>query len=106
MLVKGIQYFHSDFVGRVHMKADSGDKKCFTVSTYNTTPPPLIFPHSASHWFPYVKKRIPVIHQEQFDLTAIQVISLACKNAGWVEFSGRKTGKYSCTEYLCLTICL
>lgn len=28
---------------------------------------------SASHWFPYVKKRILVIDQEQFELSAIQV---------------------------------
>lgn len=27
----------------------------------------------ASHWFPYVKKRILIIHQEQFELSPIQV---------------------------------
>ena len=28
---------------------------------------------SASHWFPYVKKRILVLDQEQFELSAIEV---------------------------------
>ena len=27
----------------------------------------------ASHWFPYVKKRILVLDQEQFELSAIEV---------------------------------
>ena len=28
---------------------------------------------AASHWFPYIKKRIPVVDQEQMELTPIQV---------------------------------
>ena len=35
----------------------------------------FLFMYVASHWFPYVKKRIVVIHQEQFELSPIQVIN-------------------------------
>ena len=33
----------------------------------------LVLCFIATHWFPYVKKRIQVIHQEQFELSAIEV---------------------------------
>ena len=52
-----------------------------TIHTHNIPPPPPPLPSThththtftASHWFPYVKKRIQVIDQEQFELSAIEV---------------------------------
>lgn len=43
----------------------------FLVDTFSLSLSPLLPP--ASHWFPYIKKRIGIIHQEQFELCPIEV---------------------------------
>ena len=46
-----------------------------TIHTHSHNTPTHHHTHilTASHWFPYVKKRIQVIDQEQFELSAIEV---------------------------------